>query len=211
MERRNAAMAVPATDRAKRPRRRNAGGVKGFLQNVRDRRYRVRQFMNGCFFVFILIVARPVPWMLAAGACLAVAGSAVRLWASGHIRKNDELATDGPYAFVRHPLYVGNLLLGTGFALASGKLWVLAVWAVLFLVFHPAAIRREDLKLSKRFPEVWREWAARTPALLPSGLLKMKARPSLGHWSLRQSLRNGEPLYAIVLLGGLVWLYFRLP
>lgn len=204
-------MAVEAPEHRKGRRPRKGFGLKAFLLDVRDRRYRFRQFMNVLYFVIVLIAARPVAWMLAAGACLAVAGVLVRLWASGHIRKNDELAMDGPYAFVRHPLYTGNLLIGTGFSLASGIVWLLAAWALLYWFFHSSAIAREDLKLSKRFPQTWPDWAARTPALLPVGLLKAKAWPRLGRWSLRQSLRNGEPLYAVILLAGLALLYIRLP
>jgi hypothetical protein len=203
-------MAVEAPEHTKGRRSRKGVGVKGFLLDVRDRRYRFRQFMNVSFFVLVLVVARPVAWMLAAGAGVAVVGILVRLWASGHIRKNDDLAMDGPYAFARHPLYVGNLLIGIGFSLASGIVWLLAAWALLYWFFHSSAIKREDLKLSKRFPQTWPDWAARTPALLPIGLLKAKAWPRLGRWSLRQSLRNGEPLYAVILLAGLALLYFRL-
>ena len=214
MDRPNAETAVPAPDEAKVPRRRRGHGPKALLLDLRERRYRFRQFVNVSYFLVVLIVAstvkRPVPWMLMVGAGLAVLGIAVRLWASGHIRKNDELATDGPYAFARHPLYVGNLLLGIGFSLASSIPWLIAVWTLIFWFFHSSAIKREDLKLSKRFPETWPQWAARTPALLPAALLKLKTWPCLGHWSLRQSLRNGEPFYAAVLLAGLAWLYVRL-
>ena len=195
-------------------------GLRAFLEDVRGKRYRFRQFVDVFFFVLILVVAQPVPWTLAAGACFALVGLAVRLWASGFIFKNDELATDGPYAFVRHPLYFGNLLLGIGFALASGteRVWLLPLcvlalplWGLLFWLFHGPAIKREDGQLSKRFPDAWPDWAARTPALLPLGLLKLKGKPDLGRWSPKQSLHNGDPLYALILLGGLVYLYLQLP
>ena len=193
-------------------------GLKTFLKDVRDKRYRFRQFMNVFFFILILIVAQPAAWTLAVGGCFAVVGLLVRLWASGHIFKNDELAMDGPYAFVRHPLYFGNLLLGIGFALASGTervwllpvcFWALPLWFFLFWLYHGPAIAHEDARLAKRFPDSWPDWAARTPALLPLGLLK--ARPVIGHWSLKQSIHNGDPLYGLIILGGLAYLYTRLP
>ena len=187
-------------------------GLKTFLNDVQGKRYRFRQFVDVAFFVLILIVARPVAWMLAAGACFVVAGLLVRLWASGLILKNDQLATDGPYAFVRHPLYFGNLLLGIGFALTSGTVcvWALPLWLLLFWVYHYPAIKKEEAKLARRFSVVWPVWAAKTPALLPVGLLRMRTSPSFGSWSLKQSLRNGEPLYAVILLGGLIYLRLRL-
>jgi protein-S-isoprenylcysteine O-methyltransferase Ste14 len=201
---------TPTTDQPRTDAARKGVGLRAFLRDVRERRWRFRQFMNVLYFVAILLVASYEPphalWSLVAGACLAIAGIAVRLWASGCIKKNDALATDGPYAFVRHPLYVGNFLIGTGFALASGHVLAVILWFLLFYYYHTPAIEREDGKLRRKFPETWPDWAKETPALLPLALFRMRKRPQLGPWSLRQSLRNGEPLYAVVLLCGLFYL-----
>jgi protein-S-isoprenylcysteine O-methyltransferase Ste14 len=203
-------MTFLATDGAPGAPARKGLGLKAFLRDVRHRRYRFRQYMNSLFFTFIMILAYYEPphvlWSLVSGACLAAVGIAVRLWASGCIRKDDELATDGPYAFVRHPLYLGNLLIGTGFALASGFLLALVLWGLLYYLYHLPAIEREDRKLSGRFPETWPGWAQTTPALLPAALLKLQKRPRTSPWSLKQSLRNGEPLYTTCLLFGMAWL-----
>jgi len=177
---------------------------------VRHRRYRFRQYMNVLYFTVLMIVGFYEPnhvlWMLVTGACIAGLGVVVRLWASGCVKKNEELATDGPYGFVRHPLYVGNFLIGSGFALASGFLYILPLWWLYFAYYHSAAIEREDRKLRNRFPETWDGWAAQTPALLPVALLKLQKCPRIGPWSLRQSLHNGEPLYAFGLTCGMLWL-----
>jgi len=206
-------VASPQPDPVQNEPVRKGFGLKAFLWDVRKRRWRFRQYMNALFFVVILILAtygHTVLWSLVAGACMAVLGIATRLWASGCIKKNDELATDGPYAFVRHPLYVGNFLLGTGFALACGYLLALPLWGLLFYLYHAPAIEREDRKLCNRFPQAWPGWAETTPALLPKALLKLQKGPRVGPWSLKQSLHNGEPLYALVLLGGLAYLASRL-
>src|SRR6267142_808168 len=80
-----------------------------------------------------LVFARPRPVTLLAGVTVSVLGLLLRAWAAGHIRKNSELATSGPYAHTRNPLYLGNFLLGLGFTIGSGR-WVLALlFAALFL------------------------------------------------------------------------------
>lgn len=138
-----------------------------------------------------------------AGGTLVILGIAARLWASGHIKKNKVLASDGPYAYVRHPLYVGNITLGFGFALASGLWWSLPLLVGILLAFYPHAIRVEDEKLHRTFDKQWEQWGKRTRALIPR---RTPYRPTQrGSWSFRQSLRqNGEPIIALFLL---FWLY----
>src|ERR1044072_9508963 len=66
-------------------------------------------FICGAGFLFF---ARPTPKMLLIGASVSLLGLALRAWAAGHIRKYAQLATSGPYAFTRNPLYLGRFLLG---------------------------------------------------------------------------------------------------
>src|SRR5215510_479581 len=80
-------------------------------------------FMTAAIF---LLLARPTPVSLLVGASVSVLGLSLRAWASGHIRKNDELAVSGPYAYTRNPLYLGSFLLGIGFTIAANR-WELAL------------------------------------------------------------------------------------
>ena len=90
-------------------------GVQRFLHDIRYRRDRYRQFIGIAFVVLVTVAGHPTDGLFWIGAVVACSGTAVRLWASGHIKKNKVLANDGPYQYVRHPLYVGNILLGCGF------------------------------------------------------------------------------------------------
>lgn len=152
--------------------------------------------------------AKPGWWQL--GAALAAAGILARLWASGYIKKNRELATDGPYAFVRHPLYVGNLLIAVGFAIACGLWWAWLMLAVFWIVFYPNAIRDEDVKLERLFGDAWRAWRAETRALLPRlSPHRWTDASEARSWSFAQSLRsNGEPVIALS-LGVCLYLLYR--
>src|SRR5438270_686531 len=76
-----------------------------------------------CAALFFLL-SRPRLLTLAIGGAVAVMGLALRAWASGYLRKNDELATSGPYAHTRNPLYLGSFLIGLGFSIAAGRLYL---------------------------------------------------------------------------------------
>jgi protein-S-isoprenylcysteine O-methyltransferase Ste14 len=115
----------------------------------------------------LIALARPSPATLLLGALLAAAGEVVRLWASGHIEKTRRLATGGPYAHTRNPLYVGSALLGLGLAAATASPWVLLAVAGYFAVFYPSVIREESRFLREKFGAEYTAWAEAVPAFLP--------------------------------------------
>jgi protein-S-isoprenylcysteine O-methyltransferase Ste14 len=179
-------------------------GLKKFFHDIRHRRERFRQFVGIAFVVLVSATGQPERPLFFVGAVLACLGIAMRLWSSGHIKKNKVLATDGPYAYVRHPIYVGNITLGFGFSIASGLWWSLPLLILILLAFYPHAIRKEDEKLHRAFGEEWERWQKNTRALIPR--LVSHGPAQRGNWSFIQSLRqNGEPIIDLFLL---FWLYF---
>jgi len=181
-----------------------AFGLQRFLHDIRFHRERFRQFSGISFVILVSVAGEPKELLFFAGGLLVLLGIAVRLWSSGHIKKNKALATDGPYAYVRHPLYVGNITLGFGFALASGLWWSLALLIVILLAFYPHAIHQEDENLHRMFKKDWEQWRKKTWALIPRLTSYRSAQG--GRWSFIQSLRqNGEPIIALFLT---FWLYF---
>jgi protein-S-isoprenylcysteine O-methyltransferase Ste14 len=128
---------------------------------------RVRVRVGWLLAVLVLALSRPTPYSLAIGLPLALLGEAIRIWASGHIEKTRALATGGPYAHTRNPLYVGSSLLALGFAAASSSWWVVAATAAYFLAFYPAVIREETAFLARTFGEDFTAWAREVPAFLP--------------------------------------------
>jgi protein-S-isoprenylcysteine O-methyltransferase Ste14 len=183
--------------------------IDRFLHDLRNRRDRFRQFLGVAFVVLVSVAGTPKAVLFVPGCVMIILGIAIRLWASGHIKKNKVLATDGPYAYVRHPLYVGNITMGFGFALASGLWWSVPLFIALVLALYPPAIRQEDEKLHRRFKEEWEQWSRNARALIPR--LSPCQPAHRGKWSFMQSLRqNGEPLIALFLLGWLYLLYVQL-
>ena len=119
-----------------------------------------------CAAVF-LFFARPTPAALVTGACVSVLGLAIRAWASGHIRKNAELATSGPYAFTRNPLYFGSFLLGLGFTIASGR-WPLALlFAALFIGIYIPVMRVEASTMAQLFGAEFDAYRRSVPLFFP--------------------------------------------
>src|SRR2546421_11763370 len=119
-----------------------------------------------CAALFFLL-ARPGPLTLIAGAAVALPGLALRAWAVGHLRKNEALATDGPYAYTRNPLYLGSFLIGLGFTIAAGRLILGIVFVAMLLGIYVPVMRVESATLAELVSESYRRYANEVPLLLP--------------------------------------------
>ncbi len=146
--------------------------------------------------VWLLVVpffwfATPTPKLLAAGALLAVIGLGIRAWSAGSIRKDQELATGGPYAFSRNPLYLGSLLLGMGAVTAGGR-WVFVVlFLAFFVTVYGTSMKHEARQLEERFGDRFRAYAAEVPLFFPR--LTGRGSEAGGEgFSARQYKRNRE-------------------
>lgn len=178
--------------------------LTGIAHVVREMRYSemFRQGLGLLLMPVYALLAAPQLSAFIAGAVLAIAGMLVRLYASGFIVKNKQLATDGPYSLVRHPLYTGNLLLLIGFTFASGQWWALLVSAFFWWFYYPPAIEYEDRKLHRIFGADWEQWSQSVPAVIPGGV---RIRGG-SDWSFQTSLKqNSEPVIVVFIL---IWLFY---
>lgn len=133
-------------------------------------------------------LSRPTPESLLTGILIGMAGLAIRAWAAGHLRKNEELAVSGPYAHVRNPLYVGSLLAGAGLGVATAQLVLLAVIATVYLAWFLPVVREEEDHMRKILPG-FVEYERRVPRFLPAVDARYDSRASFD-W--RLFLRNRE-------------------
>jgi protein-S-isoprenylcysteine O-methyltransferase Ste14 len=106
--------------------------------------------------------ARSLSW----GLPIAAAGLLLRGWSAGHLAKNQRLATSGPYAHVRNPLYLGTALAAAGLAVASRQVALAALFVAAFALVYLPAIELEEQHLRKLFPE-YAAYAERVPMLRP--------------------------------------------
>jgi protein-S-isoprenylcysteine O-methyltransferase Ste14 len=135
-------------------------------------------------------------WVLA---CLVIAalGVAVRVLAvgyapggtSGRTTRSPEasqLVTSGMYSVVRHPLYVGNLLIWVGVAAVLHTWWLVILIVLIWTLYHERIMFAEEELLRERFGDAFVEWASRTPAIIPdpklwrSPSVPFSARSALG-------------------------------
>ena len=131
-----------------------------------------------------LVWMEPTVWGFLLGATLVLLGALLRSWGAGHLVKNDHLTTTGPYAHVRHPLYLGTLLIGMGFSIIVGGWVALGLLALLFpwffLDYFPRKEKVEGARLEELYGEAYTSYREQVPALWPR--LKPWVPGEIGSW-----------------------------
>ncbi len=156
----------------------------------------------------LISLADPRTPTFVSGLALAVVGISIRVWGCGHLRKNQALITTGPYAHVKHPLYLGTFLISVGAIIAAGspELPGLLIWAgfgpvflgAFFVYYLPKKKRVEGGRLASRFSG-FEEWDRDVPAFVPA-LKPYPAAPD-ERWSWRTFLSNHELPMDLLILG----------
>lgn len=127
---------------------------------------RIRVPLGFLFAVFYFWMAKPTWASLGVGVCVAILGLAIRALASGHVKKNEELTTSGPYAYTRNPLYLGSFILAFGFAIASRSVWVGLAMLLFITAIYIPVILSEEAFLRSQFAE-FDNYARGVPRLIP--------------------------------------------
>jgi protein-S-isoprenylcysteine O-methyltransferase Ste14 len=146
----------------------------------------------------VLVLANPTWESWGAGLLIASLGESLRVWAAGHLEKGREVTRSGPYRFVRHPLYVGSMIMALGVALASRGA-VPALIAGLYMgATILAAVQVEEEQLRKAFGSTYDDYAA------------SRAEPMRRGFSLDRAVRNREHRAVAGLLGGFALLALKI-
>jgi protein-S-isoprenylcysteine O-methyltransferase Ste14 len=127
---------------------------------------RIRVPMGFLLAILYIWLARPTWLSLGLGTLIAVPGILLRALASGHVKKNEELTTSGPYAYTRNPLYLGSLIMAVGFAIAARSPSVLVLMLLMFFAIYLPVIRGEEEFLKQAFPD-FQQYTQNVPRLLP--------------------------------------------
>jgi protein-S-isoprenylcysteine O-methyltransferase Ste14 len=156
----------------------------------------------------LLFYARPTLFSYLAGTVLVLFGEAARIWAAGHLQKNEVLTTTGPYAYLKNPLYFGTFWIMVGFCLMARNLPLLGVGLAGFLFYYaPYKKRREGGKLLERFGERWEDYDHEVPDYFPR--LTPYQRRGERKWSRTLFLRNDEQGTLLSVLLGLLLVALR--
>jgi protein-S-isoprenylcysteine O-methyltransferase Ste14 len=150
----------------------------------------------------LLVFVRPGAGDYALGTLAVVAGEGLRTWGAGHLVKTTSLTVTGPYAHLRHPLYLGTLLVGCGVGVMLSGWWMLGVLALFlpwfFLDYFPRKERSESARLQELYGEAFAQYRAAVPALVPR-LAAWNPTPAAARlfdssrrWSLERYSQNNE-------------------
>lgn len=146
-------------------------------------------------------------------ACLGVsiAGLAVRILVAGCVPAGTSgrntrgqcatsLNTTGLYSLTRHPLYLGNYLIGLGAMMAPSVWWLPVIYSISFAAYYERIMFAEEAFLRKKFGARFSVWAKGTPAFLPA--IRRWRAPALG-FSVRTAMkREYTALFVVVAIHG---------
>ncbi len=107
------------------------------------------------------------PLWIIAGLPFFIAGMIIRIWAKGCLHQNREITRSGPYAFVRHPFYMGNLMLDFGIVIMSGFIPLMIIFPFLWFGIYIPTMKREEKALIGLFGDDYKEYQRSLPLLFP--------------------------------------------
>jgi protein-S-isoprenylcysteine O-methyltransferase Ste14 len=149
-------------------------------------------------------LSRPEAAALLVGLAVSTLGLLLRAWAAGHLAKDRQLATTGPYAYLRNPLYAGTLIAALGVVMASRSVMLAIVFAVVFVLVYLPAIELEEQHLRGIFTDYAR-YAACVHRFVPF----RKWPGSDGKFSFDLYRRNEEYKAAIGFALAALWLVWK--
>ena len=145
----------------------------------------------------VLWFARPSPKSLLTGAAVGTIGLWIRARAAGRLRKQEVLATTGPYAYTRNPLYLGSFILTIGTAVAA-RSWASAlILFSYFAVFYFFVMRREERELYQLHGDAFLEYARAVPLFFPRVTPAKLSSAAVAPFSFAQYKKNREYRAAI--------------
>lgn len=129
----------------------------------------VQRLRVACGFALLITFAwlsRPSLLSMAVGLPISSLGMLLRGWATGHLAKDQQLATSGPYRYIRNPLYAGTLIVAAGIVIASRDAWLAILFAAIFLLVYLPTIELEEQHLRGKFGS-YADYAQRVQRFIP--------------------------------------------
>ncbi|MDX8382493.1 MAG: isoprenylcysteine carboxylmethyltransferase family protein [Ghiorsea sp.] len=129
--------------------------------------YHNRPRITGLAALIVIVLAQPSVTSVLWGSLLVILGEAGRTWALGYIDKDAALATGGPYAFTRNPLYVFNLTMCLGFCVMGNQLYPALAALLIFFWNYIVIIDIEARRMISMFGDDYAEWSKHVPLFIP--------------------------------------------
>ena len=147
-------------------------------EKIREWIFKMRGGLWTLLFLIILFTAKKTSFnQILIALVLIILGQVWRCWAVGFIGlyrgenvKAQKLATTGPYALMRNPLYFGNFLIGLGWAIIAGFYAVIIFCASFFILYDVAIIPHEEKFLRSKFGIEYEAYCIRVKRFFPAKL-----------------------------------------
>ena len=169
----------------------------------------IRRYRIPLSFVFVIAVffwANPTPPSALLGLPMVIFGGSLRTWSSGYIRKNKELAMDGPYSITRNPLYLGSFFIGFGFSIMASELWIIILFLSSFLTLYYVVVKDEETALLQRFGEVYRSYGKSVPRFFP----RWTNRIQTGQFTWQLVMKHREYYAWGGISLGFLWIFWKI-
>jgi protein-S-isoprenylcysteine O-methyltransferase Ste14 len=159
--------------------------------------------------VIVLLLARPTPGSIFAGALIGAVGLLTRAWAAGHLHKQKVLTKNGPYAHTRNPLYLGSAMLALGVGVATHSWIAAALLVAYFTLFYSMVMKREENELQLQHGSAFTDYAESVPLFWPmaraAGHDGEKNRFSFGQYKKNREYRAAIGFLLLLVVFVLIW------
>lgn len=135
-------------------------------------------------------------------------GELIRILSSGYLEsKGKKLATSGPFAYVRNPLYVGNFILGLGMVITSNSILNSVIFIGGFAILYFGTVKKEEKVLTEEFGADYLDYMKEVPRFIPRFKPYSKSSRDPFLWSSVIKHREYITVAGIVLLiaGFYIW------
>jgi len=173
--------------------------------------FKYRSYTPLPLIAVMIYFAQPTVWSITAGFLLIVIGGILRSWGVGYATGStrttqvsaSELVLNGPYAYLRNPLYLGNFILSAGICLSfyAFKLYLLFIFTLMFFTQYYYIIQLEENYLLNTFRENYRHYLENVPRFFPT--FHKYSRHSSHRFNLTEILKSEKNTWISV---GILWL-----
>jgi protein-S-isoprenylcysteine O-methyltransferase Ste14 len=137
--------------------------------------------------------------MFVIGFAVCLLGELVQLWCFASLNKQKVLATRGPYALVRNPMYIGRYCIILGGVLLLKEPVAVVAFTILYYFYMVNRVKREEAALEKIFGDAYQAYCRSTNRFLP--VLRKNNAGALWTWDWGLLRKNHGYLNAAGLMG----------
>ncbi len=180
------------------------------MADLRDRLFTLRSYTPIPFLILGLIFGQPTVVSLLAGVLVSLLGESIRFWGVGHATSEtrvtgsvgaSRLVVSGPFGYLRNPLYLGNMLLYTGFGVMANIPWLIVLTFAWFVFQYAMIVSREEEFLQEKFGQEYERYRRAVPKFIPRLTPYEPGKESIIQWGIAfRSERRTFQAFTIALL-----------